>query len=640
MLDSIRSGASSIGIKIAFGVIILVFVFWGIGNFNDRDYSNVVAVVNGQPILALEFEKAYHENEEYLLRNNPGLTREQLARDHLGTAVLRELIQATLIAQEAKRAGITVSPREMRLAVGKIKIFQDDKGNFDPEAYKRFLAARRTTPAQYEKELADQILHDKMVSIVTAPAWTDPDEPLKRFNFLRERRVIEYAFFDSEPFKARVEIPATEVKEWYDSHQDDFATPPMVAVEYIEVLPQELVERKEIPEKDALAWYESNLAKFEHPERIHARHILVPLAPDADEGEVKKAQDKIAQARDEVAGGKTFAEVADGINGPQAAGKGGDLGWIVKGETVPEFEAAAFALEPGKVSSTVRTPFGLHLILVEEKQESGVTPFAEVANQAYDALAFEAGSAKLHDVLDNLIEDNILQKPLEEAADRYGLKAQRSELMDKTALVQKLNIRPEDAEALLATPAGSPLDTALDADNRYVVARIDSVQPAGTKPFASVEKEIRDRLISRKALELAMAEAETTLQKVRDKAPDAAEIRKLELKTSQPLERGGNLPGFAPDPDFIKAVFGANVHTWLPAPLAVTRSEGQTGAIIAYIDKLEPPAPGEYEAVAGLLTSAGKQERAEGLFDAFIRNLYQNAKVERVNQEMIERLTM
>lgn len=639
MLESIRSGASSIGVKIAFAVIILVFVFWGIGNFNDRDYSNVVAVVNGQPILALEFEKAYHDAEEYYLRNNPGLTREQLAKDHLGTLVLRDLIQATLIAQEAKRAGITVSPQEMRLAVSKIKTFQDDKGKFDPEAYKRFLAVRRTTAAQYEKDLADQILHDKMVSIVTAPVWTDPDEPLNRFNYLRERRVIEYAFFGSDAFKDRVTIPDTEVKEWYESHKADFATPPMVSVEYIEVLPQALVDRKEIPEKDALAWYESNLAKFEHPERIHARHILVQVGADADEAEVKKAQEKIAAAREELAGGKPFAEVADKINSPQAAGKGGDLGWLVKGETVPEFEGVAFALEPGKVSEPVRTPFGLHLVLVEEKQEAGVTPFAEVANQAYDALAFEAGSSKLHDVLDNLIEDNILQKPLKESAARYGLKAQRSELLDKTALIQKLNISPEDAEALLATPAGSPLDTALDANNRYLVARIDSSEAAGIKPFTAVEKEIRSELINRKALELAMVEAATMLKTVGEKAPDAEEIRRLDLKTSIPLERGDNLPGFAPDPEFMKAVFGARIHTWLNTPMAATR-EGQTGALIAYIEKLEPPAAREYEAVATLLTNAGKQERAEGLLDAFIRNLSQKAKVEKVNQEMIERITM
>lgn len=640
MLDSIRSGASSIGVKIAFGVIILVFIFWGVGNFNDRDYSNVVAVVNGQPILALEFEKAYRETEDYLLRNNPGLTREQLSRDHLGTAVLRELIQATLIAQEARRAGITVSPREMRFAVGKIKTFQDDKGNFDPEAYKRFLAARRTSPAQYEKEIADQILHDKMVSIITAPVWTDPDEPLNRFNFLRERRVIDYVFFGSDAFKERVELPENEVKEWYDSHQADFATPPMTTVEYIEVRPQELVDRKDIPEKDALAWYESNLAKFEHPERIHARHILVPIAPDASETDVKTAQDKIASARSELAGGKAFEEVADSLNSPQASGKGGDLGWLVRGETVPEFEAVAFALQPGKISEPVRTPFGLHLVLVEEKQEAGVTPFAQVADQAYEALALEAGSAKLHDVLDNLIEDNILQKSLDEAAARYGLKTRRTEMLDREGLIRELNIRPEDAEALLATPAGNPLDTALDANNRYLVARIADTRPAGIKPFEAVEKEIRAQLIERQAQNLAMTEAASMLKKIHDKAPDSEETRNLGLKTSVPLERSGSLPGFEQDPDFMKAIFGAKVHTWLNSPQAVTQSGGQTGAIIAYIDKLEPPAEGEYEAVAELLANSGKRERAEGLFEAFIRNLSQKAKVEKVNQEMIERITM
>ncbi len=110
MLDYIRNSAQSFGVKVAFGIIILVFVFWGIGNFNDRDYSNVVAVVNGEPILAQEFEKAYRNAEEYILSNNPGATREMLAREHLGRRVLNDMIQLTLMSQEAAKSGIEITP--------------------------------------------------------------------------------------------------------------------------------------------------------------------------------------------------------------------------------------------------------------------------------------------------------------------------------------------------------------------------------------------------------------------------------------------------------------------------------------------------------------------------------------------------
>ena len=132
MLDYIRSNAQSFGVKVAFGVIILVFVFWGVGSFNDRNSANVVAIVNGDPILVQQFEQAYRNAEESILRNNPGVTREQLKEQHLGRQVLRDLIQQTLLAQEAARAGVSVTPLELRQAVGRIKSFQDAQGRFDP----------------------------------------------------------------------------------------------------------------------------------------------------------------------------------------------------------------------------------------------------------------------------------------------------------------------------------------------------------------------------------------------------------------------------------------------------------------------------------------------------------------------------
>lgn len=636
MLESIRSGAQSLGVKIAFGLIILVFVFWGIGNYNDRDYTNVVAVVNGEPIVALEFEKAYHNAEEYLLRNNPGLTREQLIKDHLGRQVLNELIQATLVSQEARRAGIEVTPRELRAAVGQLKQFQDENGKFDPEAYRRLLENQRLAPAQYEKELSDSLLRDKMIALATAPAWINPDESLNYFNFLRERREIEYAFFGADSFKDKTKIDPAEIREWYDSHQSEFAIPPMVDVAYIAVAPEDLAKREDIAEKDALAWYEANLAQFARPERIRARHILVPLASDASEAAIKDATAKIEKAREELASGKSFASVADKYNEPGAADKGGDLGWLKRGQTVPEFERAAFALPVGKVSEPIKTLYGLHLVLVEEKQEAGTAPFEEAREDAYKALAFEAGSEKLHDALDNLIEDNILQKPLAEAASRYGLKTSQSGLLDKAGLMEKLGLKPEEAEALLATPADSPIDTALEAGNSYLIARISEAKPAGVKPFESVETEIRDRLAASHALELAMATAADELKRLDGKAPGKAPA----FKTSAPLERGGIVPGFRPDPALQKAIFATPLHAWLPAPQAVQTDNGQSGALIAYVEKLVPPAPGEYESMADLLSKAAGQERAEGLYRMFLQNLASKAEIRITNENFIDRVNM
>lgn len=638
MLESIRSGAQSFGVKVAFGIIILVFVFWGVGNFNDRDYSNVVAVVNGEPILAREFEKAYHAEAEYVLRSNPGLTRQQLASMDLGSRVLNELIRLTLLTQEAKRAGIVVTPREMREVVSQDKAFQDDKGNFDSEAYKRVLEARRISPGQYEKDLATQMLGAKMAGLVTAGVWVDPEEARRMFDFLRERRVIDYLFIPADKFKADVKVTEAEAKDWYENHKSQFSIPAQVDVAYIKMGPEDLVDSKSISESAARDWYEANKAKFEKPERIHPRHILVPLAADANEQAVKEAEAKLDAIRRQLAEGKPFAELADANNSPQASDKGGDLGWIRRGQTVPQFENAAFELPVGEISKPVRSDFGLHLILVEEKQEAGIAPFEDVAQEAYKALAFEQGSDKIHEALDNLIEDNILQKPLAEAAARYNLKTEETGLLDKAGLIQKLGVKPEGAEALLAIPAGAPVDTALEAGDSYVIARIVKAEPAGIKEFAAVKSEIESTLVSEGALKLALEDGRRLLKKYEKESP--ANLEPAGFKTSAPLEREGALTGFRPQENLNQAIFATKVDSWLLNPVSVTNEKQGNGALLARVMKIVAPEPGEFAAASEILENALRQERKAGIFQIFIEDLYRKAIPIKINKDIMDRITM
>lgn len=639
MLDYIRNSAQSFGVKVAFGIIILVFVFWGIGNFNDRDYSNVVAVVNGEPIVATEFERAYHNAEEYILRQNPSMTREQLVKDHLGRQVLRDMIQLALIGQEARRAGISVTPGELRAAVAQNRVFQDENGKFDPDAYQRVLAAQRISPARFEHDLDQQLTRDKIFGLVTASVWVDPDEARHRYDFLRERREVDYRFFPASAFTKQVEVTEKEARNWYDSHQSEFAIPPMVDVAYIDIRPEALVKPESINEEAARLWYEANQSRFETPEQVRAAHILVEVSPDASEADQKKANDAIAKAKADLASGKSFAEIANTINSENAADRNGELGWIKRGQTVPEFEEAAFALPPGEVSGPVRTPFGLHIIKVLEKKDAGVPPFKDVEAEARKALAAEEGADKIHDVLDNLIEDNILQKNLPESAAKYGLKAEESGLLDKKGLMDRLGVTAEGADALLATPSGSPLDTALEAGEKYIVARVIKSEPAGTKPFEEIKEGLINDLKAEKAESRALAEATTALEKAKTAAFNEAEAKRLELKTAPDVERGGTFADFEPDPALNQAIFSTKPGEWLAKAWQVRGPEGQ-GAIMARVAKTVPAPAGEFDSVADIMANAVKQERMDAVYGLMLQNLANGAKVEITNPGLVDRANM
>jgi len=133
-----------------------------------------------------------------------------------------------------------------------------------------------------------------------------------------------------------------------------------------------------VAEADARAFYEASPARMVEPEKVRARHILVRVEPQATP-EAKAAQrQKIDQARTRLTGGADFAVVAKELSDDKPSGeRGGDLGWFYRGQMVPQFDGAAFSLEPKQLSGVVETQYGFHLIEVLEKQAERKVPFEE-----------------------------------------------------------------------------------------------------------------------------------------------------------------------------------------------------------------------------------------------------------------------
>jgi peptidyl-prolyl cis-trans isomerase SurA len=105
-------------------------------------------------------------------------------------------------------------------------------------------------------------------------------------------------------------------------------------------------------------------------EQTHVRHILVRVNETTSETEGKA---KIDRVRDRIDTGAKFADQARLNSEDASSSKGGDLGWVSPGDTVPEFEQAMNKLKIGEISAPVRSPFGWHLIVVDERRTQDVS---------------------------------------------------------------------------------------------------------------------------------------------------------------------------------------------------------------------------------------------------------------------------
>ena len=151
---------------------------------------------------------------------------------------------------------------------------------------------------------------------------------------------------------------------------------------------EKLTGAASVMEGEAEAWYGEHREEFAKPEQVRARMIVVASEEEAT---------RIRQSLDQ----QNFAAVARDVSLSPEGADGGDLGYFSRGDMPGEFEEAVFALKrPGEISPVVKTPYGFHIFLLEDRRKKGTPPFTEVRDRIKERLRAEKSARLLGDWMD------------------------------------------------------------------------------------------------------------------------------------------------------------------------------------------------------------------------------------------------
>lgn len=631
MLDGIRANAQSWGVKLAFGIIILVFVFWGIGSYTGP--KGYVATVNDMHITEIEFQKAYGSMEQNLRASYPDLTPELLKGLQLEQQVLQQLVMKKLLESEAGRIGLEISPYELRLAVQEMPYFLDKDGRFDKDEYLRVLKASGLTPAQFEAGLREDLLPEKLQKLLTAGAWGSPEEARLRYMYERQKRSVDYILFPISDYSAVSAPSDAEVRTAYEARASRYALPARVKLEYVLLDPEKMAEPSSVSDEAVAAAYDARKAQFAEPEKIHARHILIRVGEEAPEAEVKKAEERINEVAAKIREGLDFSDAAKEYGQDPSAAQGGDLGFFTREQMVKPFADAAFALAEGELSAPVRTQFGFHLIKVEEKQAAKQRTLDEVKDELRAALAVDAATEALQAKTDAVLAAALGNGDMNAAAARAGLQAVETGLESAEELTQSLGLRPIDVQAVMSTPPGTVVDSSFATLKGTLVIRVTESVPAMTRPLDEVRTELVAELTREKAMQAAMDAARSAAAK----GLDAALLERV--KRSEFFGRDGNVPGLGFNMDMARAVFseeGKNAVTgakWNAEPWRM-----EDGAVLVRLAAVEEPSAEEWKVAEPMFLSQLDSSRASVLFQNFVALLYGKADIRVLNPALIQRM--
>jgi peptidyl-prolyl cis-trans isomerase C len=191
---------------------------------------------------------------------------------------------------------------------------------------------------------------------------------------------------DAELALAQARFPSAEVFEQALAEQettlDSFRTETRRQIAVGRLIEAEVTSKVVVTPEDVTAFYEENPEEFEEGAQVQASHILIAVATGAEDAVRAAARERAEQLLVDINAGSDFAALAREVSDdPGSGAMGGDLGFFGEGAMVPEFEQAAFTLQPGETSGLVETQFGYHIIRVVERLAPQAIPLNDVRVQ-------------------------------------------------------------------------------------------------------------------------------------------------------------------------------------------------------------------------------------------------------------------
>jgi peptidyl-prolyl cis-trans isomerase D len=518
--------------------------------------ANDLGRVNGRPIPYAAYQAAYQE----LYQNAQQQLGGQISREQqraLEEEAWNRVVTDVLLAQEMERRGIRATNAEIRMAARtnphpslvQQEIFQTE-GQFDLAKYQQFLDGPMADNAlllQLEAYYRDAVPRSKLFRQVTAGAYVSEAELWRAWRDQNESATVDYLRLPEDRLvPGTVTVTDDQIRRRYRERREDLKQP------------------------------------------ATARVTLALLPKGVDAADSAAAVTRAQQLRAEIAGGADFAAVARREStDPGSREAGGALGTFGRGQMVPEFERAAFSLPIGQVSEPVISPFGVHLIQVQERTGDQVTARhilipLQKAEEALDQLGARADS------LERLAET----AGVERAAQRFGLEVRRGvNVSEASPFVPGIGSALEAiewAQEERTRQDGQPAATTspvFETEQAYYIARLEQFSPAGVPSLEAATPGIRAELIREAKRARAREIGQQMVAQLRSGTPlaEVARARGLEVQTAGPFTRVNPNPALGQANAVVGAAFGTPVNgvsdvVEAPAGLFIVRPVARTEA--------------------------------------------------------------
>jgi peptidyl-prolyl cis-trans isomerase D len=539
---------------------------------------------------------------------------------------------------EAERMGLTVTDDELLTGL-QSQIPQAFQAGADAKAVEeQYYASQGQTVQQGEDGLRKQLIVRKLENATLQGVVVSPKEAEDEYRKKYERAKIEYIAFPPGKFAEQIKPTEQQLKDYFEVNHAKYSMPEKYAYQVL-VLDQDKIEAAlQITEAQLHQAYAASMDNFRMPERVHVRHILIKADSKASDAEKKAALAKAEDVLKQLKAGGDFATLAKKYSDdPGSKDKGGDLDFLVQGQTVPEFDKMSFSLPPHQLSPIVTTQFGYHIIEVLEKQPAHVKSLDEVKDGLLADLRKQSVTEKMQSSGDQM-HAAMVKDPTGAAAvaKQYG-----AELVDVPSggpgePIPGLGVAPEVDTTLRGLANNGVSELLTLPGNRLVVIVLNHKTPPRPALLDEVTDRVRSAYIADQTQKIShekAIEAADRMKKGED--PQAiAKSMKLEATTSTDFSRNDSVEGLGPAV-YVEEAFSKPAGTVLGPSMIqgkdiVYKVVGRTEANMAAF-------PAEREQIVFGIKQRKAKDQYDLVMDSILTKLTDEGKV-KVHRDAIQKL--
>jgi len=502
MRKNVKALAPTLWIVIATFIISIFAIWGGAGRLGEKAQEDTIAFLGKDRIATESYYQVLRNRLEAMQKEFRTLNKSFIQQLNIPQQVLEQMVQQRLLLRRAREMGISASNQEIRDRI--VSLFQRDGKFIGYDEYRRILDYNRMSISEFEDNLKEEIVMNKVIQVLTAGLTATPEELWENYRKQTESAKIEYLLLEENKVPFEQEIQAADVQAYFEKNKERYSLPERRQGSYVFLQTEELKKEIEVSEADVEKYYRDNLDQFKEPGRTKVSRVFLSAA-DKDTAVLQQEAEAILER---LKAGTDFAQVARTSSQDEKAKDGGDWG-TDEWRRLPSKEREEIEkLSSGELSGVIETTEGLAILKVIEKNPERTPTLDEVTTRINGILEDQKARDLAAQRIGQLEKSAGREKSLDVGAQKIDLKIRNTGLLKQGQALGSFDPGGSFAQALFELKdrgISSPIYTFTGTG----IVQLETVEAPRPATFEEVSLDVEKDFRTSKQKEL-------TLQKIQE----------------------------------------------------------------------------------------------------------------------------